>query len=571
MARRIGLVTSLWMVIINLVACGEGASSSLMASSALDAADEDFDIELSPEMVSHPGDLLAPTQQFWGGGSYDSHAVRIPVDGGIELAASLFVPRQAKFPGPRPTIIFANSWSMNEYEYEIQARKFANKGYLVLNYSARGWGLSGGEVNVGGPLDMADIHRIVDWLVQRSDCDQSKIAISGISYGGGLALVAAAHEPRIKTVVAISSWGDLYQSLYGNNTMRRAWIDLLMLSGKITGRLSPEIGRHVESIRRNENLMEVYHWALERSPVTYLSELNRRKVPVFVANSYQDQLFPPAQMRRFYEALTGPKRFYMDRGIHASSAIPGLFGLPSAVWNDVHGWMDHWLKDEKTSDVMSRPSVTFQAPGGREDYAEIPKAEPGVLESRDLDLSPINQLTDLSELESTDTEELGLALTGGDDTAATSGIPVLSDLIDAYLHKPPTVKLHKINKNQAALFISPSVPEGGKLRGAPRVKVPIAAHKTSVQMVTYLYDVDEGGYKGSLVSHGVFTVLGAGKAGLVTMDLAMTAYDLPKGHSLLLVIDTRDPLYESPVKQSYKLGILHRERVKTELRLPWAN
>ena len=140
--------------------------------------------------------------------------------------------------------------------------------------------------------------------------------------------------------------------------------------------------------------------------------------------------------------------------------------------------------------------------------------------------------------------------------------------MDAYLHRPPTVKFHKIDQNQAIIFTAPTLLAGGKLRGAPVLKVPVAAHKTSVQLVAYLYDVDEGGKRGALMSHGVFTVLGEGKAGMVTMDLAMTAYDIPKGHSLAVVIDTRDPLYESPIKNTYKVGILHRERVKTELKLP---
>jgi hypothetical protein len=148
---------------------------------------------------------------------------------------------------------------------------------------------------------------------------------------------------------------------------------------------------------------------------------------VFVANSFQDQLFPPGQMRRFYEGLRGPKKFYMDRGIHASSALPGLFGLPSAVWDDVHDWMGYWLKDEGTG-IMARPSVTFQSPAGREDYWDLPKTHDDVLEARGgFPLVPVNPLTSISSLEALDAGELGLALKGGGDSAATSGIPVLSE------------------------------------------------------------------------------------------------------------------------------------------------
>lgn len=61
--------------------------------------------------------------------------------------------------------------------------------------------------------------------------------------------------------------------------------------------------------------------------------------------------------------------------------------------------------------------------------------------------------------------------------------------------------------------------------------------------MAYLYDLDALGNAG-LITHAPTTWLGPG-GGDRSVDLALpaTAFDLPAGHSLTLVVDTVDPLY----------------------------
>ena len=67
--------------------------------------------------------------------------IEITADDGITLAANIFVPNGLE--GLAPAVIFINSWGLNEYEYLQQAADLAEKGYIVLSYSSRGWGESG--------------------------------------------------------------------------------------------------------------------------------------------------------------------------------------------------------------------------------------------------------------------------------------------------------------------------------------------------------------------------------------------------------------------------------------------
>ena len=83
-----------------------------------------------------------------------------------------------------------------------QARLFANHGYGVLTYDRRAIGESTGDLVTSGWLDAPDLVAIVDWVAQRDDVDPNRIGVFGSSIGGGVALRAAAVEPRIAAVIA---------------------------------------------------------------------------------------------------------------------------------------------------------------------------------------------------------------------------------------------------------------------------------------------------------------------------------------------------------------------------------
>src|SRR5262249_1452644 len=63
-------------------------------------------------------------------------------------------------------------------------------------------------------------------------------------------------------------------------------------------------------------------------------------------------------------------------------------------------------------------------------------------------------------------------------------------------------------------------------------------------VVAYLYDLDATG-TGELVTHAPASWLAATPGAPMGLDvqLSATAYDVPAGHRLALVVDTADPLY----------------------------
>ncbi|MGI9015580.1 MAG: alpha/beta fold hydrolase [Euzebya sp.] len=136
----------------------------------------------------------------------------------IELDALLYLPEEV----PAPAVIMAHGFGSDRTSLDQPARLYAREGYVVLAYSARGFGASQGLIGLDDPdREVADVSGLVDLLASRAEVMQDgpadpRVGIAGGSYGGGLALLAAQQEPRLDAVVAAAAWNSLARSLSPN-------------------------------------------------------------------------------------------------------------------------------------------------------------------------------------------------------------------------------------------------------------------------------------------------------------------------------------------------------------------
>ena len=457
---------------------------------------------------------------------------------GVRLKANLFVPNPGEFPGQRPAVIFANSWTLNHYEYTVQAIRLASRGYMVLCYATRGFGGSEGYASAASPEDVKDVSVLIDWLSQHHPVDLDNIAMSGVSYGGGISLLALANDERIKTVAALSSWSDLEEALYGNETVKRVWIELLIGSGKITGRLDPDFIQLYKDVRNQNRIDEMRNWAAKRGASTYLQRINSRAAPVFISNNYDDQLFSPNQSFRFFENLLGPKKLFINNGIHATAEISGLLGLPSRLWDDVHRWFDHWLLADDNG-VMDEPSLALQF--GRD--LELFEGSLKKPDSKQLPLTTLNQRRQETSNSGESLEFVSVA--SGRDSGASTGIPIISSVLEAHTPIKVRKKIWKISKTFAAVYKTDRSERDLAIRGIPELQFSIRPYSANTQMIAYLYELDFWG-TATLLSHGAKTLrnLEPGKVYDVSMEFAAIAHNLDRGRRLIVVVDTQDLLYD---------------------------
>jgi predicted acyl esterase len=460
---------------------------------------------------------------------------------GVKITGNLFIPKSGT--GPYPAIIFVNSWALNEYEYIVPAAKLAKKGYVVFSYNTRGFGTSGGLINVAGPKDMEDLSKGIDFLLANAPVNPSNIGIAGISYGAGISLLGLSKEPRIKTAVAMSGWGSLPDSLYGNQSPRLVWGLLLVTAGYITGRMDPIIAENFQKLLDTRDVNTVLSWARERSPNNFVAELNASGKPVYISNNSQDNLFQPNQILPYFEQLTVPKKLDLNNGIHATAEIGGILGINNYVWTNAYDWFDYWLKGIQNG-IMTKPKVTFQKrfSSDRVSYSAWPN--PSKIE-KTYHLRPMG-LFSSGKITTTANTSNGndTILSGG--TSATTGVPLLSEILDGAVSVPVTTNVNLIDRTNAMLYLSDRLSTPLKLRGRTFYKGRINSSDYAPHVVVYLYEVDFWG-TGKLISHGTATLFNVkGKDVDLNVDLQAVAHDFPAGSRIGLAIDNIDPMYAVP-------------------------
>lgn len=126
---------------------------------------------------------------------------------GIELAADLYKPINAD--GKLPAIACSGPFgAVKEQSSGLYAQAMAERGFLTIAFDPSYTGESGGEPRyVSSPdINTEDFCAAVDYLMTRDDVNPDRVGILGVCGWGGIALNAAALDPRIKATVATTMY-----------------------------------------------------------------------------------------------------------------------------------------------------------------------------------------------------------------------------------------------------------------------------------------------------------------------------------------------------------------------------
>ncbi|MBR3717202.1 MAG: alpha/beta hydrolase [Bacteroidaceae bacterium] len=122
---------------------------------------------------------------------------------GITLAADMYIPKGAE--GKLAALAVSGPFgAVKEQSSGLYAQTMAEHGFITLAFDPSYTGESGGEPRyVASPdINTEDFLAAVDFLSLQDNVDPERIGIIGICGWGGIALNAAALDPRIKAIVA---------------------------------------------------------------------------------------------------------------------------------------------------------------------------------------------------------------------------------------------------------------------------------------------------------------------------------------------------------------------------------
>ncbi len=122
---------------------------------------------------------------------------------GIELAADMYTPKNAE--GKLAAIAVSGPFgAVKEQSSGLYAQHMAERGFIAIAFDPSFTGESGGEPRrMASPdINTEDFLAAVDFLSVQDNVDPERIGIIGICGFGGMAVNAAAIDPRIKATVA---------------------------------------------------------------------------------------------------------------------------------------------------------------------------------------------------------------------------------------------------------------------------------------------------------------------------------------------------------------------------------
>lgn len=257
---------------------------------------------------------------------------------GSRLDADLHLPDDGGRGAPYPVVIPASGYQgLKVIHPERFARALTPRGYAVLAFDYRGFGLSEGERGRLVPQEwVEDVRAAVDRIPGQTELDASRIALLGWGLGGGVAVHEAADDERVRAVVCCNGIGDGWRSTrnmhdevtwqhvldsvardrvarttYGRSLTTRPW-DIVRLDldtctdDYVGGQLyrAPGFGSGVT--------WESADYLMRFSPEAVVHKLAPR--PLLILHGEQNRLHRAEEARSLYDHAREPKRLELLAG-----------------------------------------------------------------------------------------------------------------------------------------------------------------------------------------------------------------------------------------------------------------
>ena len=175
-----------------------GACVALLASCSQQKQEKTMDNQKQDLTLVQEWDKVFPQSE-----KVDHKKVTFRNRYGIELAADMYTPQNAQ--GKLAAIAVSGPFgAVKEQTSGLYAQHMAERGFITLAFDPSFTGESGGEPRrMASPdINTEDFLAAVDFLSVQENVDAERIGIIGVCGWGGMAINAAALDPRIKATVA---------------------------------------------------------------------------------------------------------------------------------------------------------------------------------------------------------------------------------------------------------------------------------------------------------------------------------------------------------------------------------
>ncbi len=483
----------------------------------------------------------------------------------VQLEADIYLPPSLAPGTTAPSVLLAHGFGGSKASVAEEATAMAESGFVVLAYSARGFGASTGQISMNAPeFEVADASALLDHLATVPEVTQDgpgdpRIGVAGGSYGGALALMLAGYDDRVDAVAADITWNSLQDSLFGQSGMgvgasdvgayKSLWSGLFFSSGQATpGEPVTECGRFTEAWCRAYATAAVdgridaadAELMLRSSPA---SITDRITAPTLLGGGQADSLFPLAQVNANAQQIRTANPEVPVKVVWHAGGHDGALAAPDAVTEQLRTLTTDWFRAHLSEGPAVDDDFLFSVTEG----SAISDREAGtfnVLASPDY---PGLGGTASAAVTLTGPAQQVLAPAGG-VPAAISSVPGLGG-VGSLLGQFGGGALAGLAQ-QTATFASEPLDRTTSIVGASTARIALSSDRPvdGATVFAALRIVDDTGRSqlpASLVAPVRIDTLGPEPVEL-QLDLPAVVADAPAGSRIALTVTTTDQAFRMP-------------------------
>jgi ABC-2 type transport system ATP-binding protein len=472
----------------------------------------------------------------------------VPEPDGTAVALDVSIYPQAS--GKHPVVLLAHGFGGTKESVAAQADDLHGRGSVVVTWSARGHGRSGGRIHLNDPAyEVADAKTLLDLAARRGDVEldapgDPRAGVMGASYGGALGLMLAGADHRVDGVVAAITWNDLADAFFPQSAVtaapttaagrrpvdapgpfKQVWATNFFLSAlrggtgqapgaDQCGRFDPTICRlFVQTSESGTPPPQLTALLRAHSPKP---TMNAVTAPTFLVQGIGDSLFGLDQADATASALAASGTPYAVRWSDGGHDGPSSHEAEEVEAS--YTWLDHYVRDKGGSE-SALPTAAFTY-GTRAARAGQPTA-----------LHTLTAYPGLSG-STVETRELPLTTTSGALLHPPGGQPASLIAVPGLAALGLNISTYQIAAlpGQSTALDSRPIAESATVVGSPTMRLTVTSDSPDVTLFASVWRVTGGSVTltNPLVAPVRLTVT-PGRPTPVTISLPPATYAMPAG------------------------------------------
>jgi dienelactone hydrolase len=234
---------------------------------------------------------------------------------GKPIALDIFYSNETR----QPVIIYAHGFNgfKDWGNFDLIAEQFAEAGFCFIKFNFSHNGTSPAQPeeftdlqaygNNNYTRELDDLQAVIDWAVSdhlhSAAMDQNKVFLIGHSRGGGIVLLKAAEEPRVK---AVATWASVAQC----KTPWGSWPAERIEQWKRTGVEYYTNSRTKQQLPLYYQLYQNYQDNAKRLNIT--AAVQRLNIPLLICHGTKDEAVPVTSAETLKEASKTAEVFFVE-------------------------------------------------------------------------------------------------------------------------------------------------------------------------------------------------------------------------------------------------------------------